>query len=294
MKRIVLVRPSGPRNAGMVVRAAANFGPCEVFLVAPERPSLLVHPDFEQMSHGVERARERCTIVATLAEALAETTWSVGFTARSREKRVRTDWRRAREELCSRANDPVERVALVFGNEVTGMTKEEAASCGDLVHIATRAEHTSLNLALAAGIVLSDLFVEPGYRKRERNEKPISGEAREFLKACMKHVFGDKVARTAAARRDILSSIDRVLSRAPLEDRDARAWHLVLRALGNELTPKDLGIELAPKRGRRKEALRRAARRGKAADVKAFEKRRGERSMGFESFVKTLRQRGKL
>src|SRR3989442_13947890 len=126
MKRIVLVRPSGPRNAGMVVRAAANFGPCEVFLVAPERPSLLVHPDFEQMSHGVERARERCTIVATLAEALAETTWSVGFTARSREKRVRTDWRRAREELCARANDPAERVALVFGNEVTGMTKEEA------------------------------------------------------------------------------------------------------------------------------------------------------------------------
>ena len=65
MKRVVLVRPSGPRNVGMILRAAANFGPCEVVLVAPERPSLLFHPDFEQMSHGVDRPRERCTIVAT-------------------------------------------------------------------------------------------------------------------------------------------------------------------------------------------------------------------------------------
>lgn len=255
MKRIVLVRPSGPRNVGMIVRAAANFGPCEIVLVAPEKRSLLVHPDFEQMSHGVEGARERCRVVATLEEALGDATHSVGFTARSRDRRPRIDWRSAREDLVLRANEPAETVALVFGNEITGFTREEAALCADLVHIATTAEHTSLNLAVAVGVVLAGLFVEKGFRKREKNRKSLSGEGREFLAASMKHVFGGKIARTAAARRDIVAMIDRQISRAPLEDRDARAWHLVLRALGNDLNPKNLGLALHERRGRRLRAL---------------------------------------
>jgi len=261
MKRIVLVRPSGPRNVGMILRVAANFGPCEVFLVAPERPSLLLHPDFEQMSHGVERARERCAIVATLAEALADATHSIGFSARARDRRARSDWRSVRETLVDRANDPAERIALVFGNEVTGFLKGEAAQCAELVHIATTAEHTSLNLSAAVAIVLSDLFAEHGFKKRERNRKPLSGEGRAFLGAAMKHVLADRVARTPSAREDIQAMIDRFVARAPLEDRDARAWHLALRALGSRLTPKELGIELHAKRGRRKEALGKAAGR---------------------------------
>lgn len=259
MKRVVLVRPAGPRNVGMVVRAAANFGPCEIVLVAPERPSVLLHPDFEQMSHGVPDARGRCRVVATLAEALADATGSVGFTARSREKRARSDWRAAQEELRLRANDAGEMVALVFGNEETGFVKEEAAQCAELVHIATRAEHTSLNLAIAVGVVLSDLFVEKGFRKRERHRKALSGEGREFLKASLRDVLAGKIARGPAARRDVLAMIERVFSRAPLEDRDARAWHLVLRALGNERTPREFGIELSGKRARRKQAVEDAA-----------------------------------
>src|SRR4029079_3426686 len=110
MKRIVLVRPSGPRNVGMILRAAANFGPCEVVLVAPERPSLLLHPDFEQMSHGVESPRELYRIVATLEEALADATHSIGFTARARDRRNRVDWRGDRERLAARGEQPAQAV----------------------------------------------------------------------------------------------------------------------------------------------------------------------------------------
>ena len=116
MKRLVLVRTAGPRNAGSVLRAAANFGPCEVFLVAPERPSILVHPDFEQMAHGVPAAHTRVRVVTNLEEALADCTGSVGFTARKRDHRELVDWRDARGPLTMRASDPGERIALVFGN----------------------------------------------------------------------------------------------------------------------------------------------------------------------------------
>ena len=53
MRKFVLVRPEGPRNVGMVLRTATNFGSINVVLVDPRRPSMLKHPDFEQMSHGV-------------------------------------------------------------------------------------------------------------------------------------------------------------------------------------------------------------------------------------------------
>jgi TrmH family RNA methyltransferase len=261
LKRVVLVRPSGPRNVGMIVRVVANFGPCEIRLVAPERPSLLIHPEFEQMAHGVPDMRARCVVVASLADALADCTKSVGFTARSRGQRRREDWRTVQEQCSAAANDPSERLALVFGNEITGLESEETALLQELVHIATSPEHTSLNLAMCVGIVLSDLYTAPRLKKRERPPKALSGEGREYLKANLKLAFGDKVALTPKARADILDSIERVFSRAPLEDRDARAWHLMARALGSDLTPKELGITLHEKRGRHRKAQENARRK---------------------------------
>jgi TrmH family RNA methyltransferase len=263
VKRVVLMRPTGPRNVGMVARVCLNFGPSELRIVAPTRASLLVHPDFEQMAHGVREIEALCVIVPDLRTAIEGCTQVVGFSGRTHDDRMRLDWRDYQPQLAERAADEEERVALVFGNEAMGLEKAEAQLCHELVHIRTSAEHTSLNLAMTVGIVLSDLYTDSGHRTRERGFRPIRAEAREYLKANMKHVFGEKVARTPAARRDILSSIERVFSRAAIEDRDARAWHLMLRALGSTLTPVDLGLPPAEPRMRHKFLADRAKAAGK-------------------------------
>jgi TrmH family RNA methyltransferase len=243
MKRVVLVRTAGPRNAGSVLRVAANFGPCEVVLVSPERPSILVHPDFEQMAHGVEDGAARVRVVATLAEALADCTGSVGFTARRRDHRELLDWRAARAQLTRRASAPEERLALVFGNEETGLSAAETAPLEELVRIPTSEEHGSLNLAMAVGIVLATLFHDQPELEsvRHQNAVPLPGADRRFLVQRLKEALGP-IPWTPSARRDVLASIERVFARAPLETRDARAWHLLARALGNEKTPADYGI----------------------------------------------------
>ncbi len=257
-KRIVLVRPNGPRNVGSVLRVAANFGPVEIVLVAPERASLLVHPDFVQMSHGVPGGAERIRVVDTLGEALDGCANTIGFTARAHEHRRRHDWRELRESVREHANDPESELAFVFGNEVRGLETEDVKNLRELAWIATSAEHSSLNLAMAVGIVLSDMFAEPGQKRRERGAKPLSAEARDYLRANVAHTMGDRVAKSKSARTDILASVERLFSRAELEDRDARAWHLMCRALGSELTPQDLGITVHEKRGRhRREQERR-------------------------------------
>jgi len=258
MRKIVLVRPEGPRNVGMVLRTATNFGSVDVVLVAPVRPSMLKHPDFEQMSHGVEEAAGRVRVVDTLVEALDDCTHAVGFTARPRVHRHFADWRVAAPGVSERAATEDQMVALVFGNEVEGLAQAETDLCHELVHIRTTGEHTSINLSMAVGIALFSTFAEQGVRRKAKAHTTLRGDAREFLKARMKSVFAD-IARSDSVRRDIIASIERVISTAPLETRDGRSWHAILRVLGGEARPGDFGlVERQAAGARREEALERA------------------------------------
>jgi len=260
MKRIVLCRTEGPRNLGSVLRAALNFGPAEIVLVAPARPSLLVHPEFEQMAHGAYEARQAIRVVATLPEALAGAAWSVGFTARNRGKRLRDDWREVVPRVQMFGEDPSEVLALVFGSESAGLTGEEVDVCQELAHVRTTGEHTSINLAMTVTLVLWSLYGGQTVYQDERPAKSLPDEGRRFLIERMVETFAGQVAETPAAAESIERSLRRVFSRAPLENRDARAWHLMLRALGSQMSPSELGLEINSKNARREELLRRRKR----------------------------------
>jgi tRNA C32,U32 (ribose-2'-O)-methylase TrmJ len=151
-------------------------------------------------------------------------------------------------------------LALVFGNEVTGLTIAETDLVEQIVHIRTAQEHTSLNLAVCTAVALSSLFTGRKVHQKEPGGKMLNGEGRAFLKTRLKEVFAGKVALTPSAANDIAESIDRVFSRVPLENRDARAWHLMLRALGSEMTPVELGLRPNERDGRRKDAIERRRR----------------------------------
>ncbi len=246
MKRVVLCRPAGPRNVGMILRIVENFGPCELVLVRPERPALLEHPEFLQMSHGVGEALKELRIVDTLTEALSDCTHVVGFTARGRDNLILADWRDSKDEVAARCTTEGEKVALVFGNESAGMDGEEASLCHQLVHIRTSPRHTSLNLAMAVGVVLEPLFGDEVRMPNESGGHPLSGEQREFLKAHLKHILAGEVAKNERVKEEVERMIDRVFSRAPLETRDASTWHQLMRALGSESKPSDFGLNPTP------------------------------------------------
>lgn len=244
MKRVVLCRPSGPRNVGSIARVCANFGPLELVLAAPEKPSLLIHPEFEQMAHGVDLSNGRIRVVGSLREALDGCAWSYGFTARVRDDRVLLDWSEARGAVAERVGED-DLVALVFGNEITGLSGEESNLCAELVRLPTSSEHTSLNLSMAVGVVLFSLFEGKALRTRPTRVAHVKQEAREYLIAHLKDVLGS-AALSKAAREDIEESVERVFRRAVIETRDARAWHAILRALGNHKVPQDYGLPPQP------------------------------------------------
>ena len=244
------------------MRACANFGAADLVLVAPQKASMLVHPEFEQMAHGVQDMREKIRVVATLPEAIAGTTRSVGFTARARGQRKRKDWRVVSSEWRDACADPDQGVALVFGSEESGLTVQETDLLGDLCSLPTAEEHTSLNLALAVGLVLYTLFQGKGVHIREKGPVLAERESAEYLKARLKDVLG-RVALSEEASRDIIASVERIFTRAPIESRDARAWHKILQAIDGDRPPSDLGIAPMSRDARRRRAL--SANRAKQA-----------------------------
>lgn len=230
MIRVLLLRPSGPRNIGLALRAAHNFGPVELGVVAPADPRFDRECDFVEMSHGVRDPSGAVRRFDHLDDALADCAWSVGFTARMRQHRVVETFddacvrglrERAGSEGC---------LALAFGSEMDGFTAEEAGRLAELVRIPTSAPQRSINLGTAVAVVLSRLYREATPAVQSRKTQPLAGRDREILKDHLLQVLPLHISG-ARARAALIESIERVFSQAPLETRDAQAWHKLLREL---------------------------------------------------------------
>jgi TrmH family RNA methyltransferase len=151
---VVLVSPRNPLNIGAVARAMANFGLARLTVVSPfeehwrEARSAVGAPEL------LQNARE----CATLAEALARCTLVVGTgtcTHRKPEQPaillpVLVPW--VAEELARGG-----RIALVFGPEKHGLTRDDLSRCHLLVEIPTDAHQPSMNLGQAVAVCLYEL-----------------------------------------------------------------------------------------------------------------------------------------
>jgi tRNA C32,U32 (ribose-2'-O)-methylase TrmJ len=99
---------------------------------------------------------------------------------------------------------------------------------------------------------------------REKGPVLAGRESAEYLKARLKDVLG-RTALSEEASRDIRASVDRVFTRAPIESRDARAWHKILQAIDGDRHPTDLGVAPMSRDARRRRAL--SANKAKQAGI---------------------------
>ncbi len=165
---VVLVRPEGPLNIGSVARLCGNFG-CRLRLVRPlaDRNS----SDAIKMSHPCQELLRDAPVFSTLAEALRDISLAVATSARISEA-ASAPWlsvSRARL-LLPMAH---ESIALVFGNERTGLAVDEAVHCPRVVRLPTPGPAESLNLSHAVSVTLTlfnaaaegtDVLEDSGFR----------------------------------------------------------------------------------------------------------------------------------
>ncbi|ANQ85212.1 RNA methyltransferase [Azoarcus olearius] len=151
--RIVLSRTSHPGNIGAAARAMKTMGLSQLWLVAPES---FPDPVADARASGADDLLRNARVVGSLAEALAGTVLAAAVTARRRELALpRRDARAAAVELLRFAEQGD--VALVFGNETSGLSNEDVLLCGMPVSIPANPAFSSLNLGAAVQLLCYEM-----------------------------------------------------------------------------------------------------------------------------------------
>ena len=155
---IVLVRPRDPNNIGACARALGNFGLSDLRVVDPYPPVWR-----EAVSAvGVGDILQHAARCETLDEALADAQFSLASTAlKNREIRQEIITLPQLNERLTRQQ--AKRVALVFGNEKSGLSNEDIERCDAVLNIPTAAKQPSINLAQAVILTCYELSRRPDF-----------------------------------------------------------------------------------------------------------------------------------
>ena len=154
--RIVMVNTTHSGNIGAAARAMKNMGLSRLVLVDP---IATIDEDAVQRSSRADDILTNAVIVPTLEDAIADCSFVIGTSARSRH----IPWplltpRQAGAkvaELIPAGND----IALVFGRESRGLTNEELHLCHAHVHIPTDENFSSLNVAQAIQVLCYEMRI---------------------------------------------------------------------------------------------------------------------------------------
>lgn len=149
LPRIVLVSTSHPGNIGSTARAMKTMGLTELYLVNPkEFPAL----NASELAAGADDILAKAVVTTSLKEALVGCHYVYATTARSRsialtEQNPNT----AAQQMAMQSHKG--QVAVVFGNERTGLSNDELMLCQYQIHIPTDEKFSSLNLSQAVQII---------------------------------------------------------------------------------------------------------------------------------------------
>jgi TrmH family RNA methyltransferase len=194
---VVLVSPRNPLNIGAVARAMANFGFMRLSIVAPYEP----HWREARSAVGAPQLLNDAQETASLAEAIRDCSLVLGtgtLTHRKAEQPVAPLDKLA--PVVTESLERGERIAIVFGPEKHGLTREDLSYCHILVEIPTDARQPSMNLGQAAAVCLYDLATRGGPSITE------SGTAEDRLDPASKTPNASKPSPTSA-NLDILSGL---------------------------------------------------------------------------------------
>jgi tRNA/rRNA methyltransferase len=175
--RIVLVSPRNPLNIGAVARAMANFGFEHLAVAAPYAP----HWREARSAVGAPELLLTASESASLAEAVKECTLVIGtgtLTHRKPEQSVilLPSLTPLIEQELARGGH----IALVFGPEKHGLTRDDLSYCHALVEIPTDPRQPSMNLGQAAAVCLYEIgtrSINTGAASTQRNHPTTSSDS---------------------------------------------------------------------------------------------------------------------
>jgi tRNA/rRNA methyltransferase len=245
---VVLVGARNPQNIGAAARAMQDFGFSDLRIVndfaAPFEAAQLEAATSAVAAGGVMQAARRFD---TLAEAIGDCHLVVGTTAIGDRELTQAvlPLQEAAGEMLGELDEREARVALLFGSEKTGLTKEQLSHCSLLLTIpmfapegaaadGKPARHLSMNLGQSVAVCLYEL-TRAGFQGAKelpaRHEAAATADDRERLT----HLLLDVMQATEYARRFPANAAEPVVRQLVQQlgstHREAMTWMGVLRQI---------------------------------------------------------------
>lgn len=221
--RFVLFSTSHPGNIGASARAIRTMGFDRLSLVAPHR---FPDPQATAMAASARSVLDAAQVTADLPTALADCHWVVGASARLRG--VNLPELTPREAAAHAASVVAQggQVAVLFGNERTGLENDQLAKCHATVVIPADPSYSSLNLAQAVQLLAYELRLAlcgaHEHTLNVRTEPLATALHMERFFEHLTQMLEDIDFHKGRSSQTIMRRLRRLFQRIPLEERELR------------------------------------------------------------------------
>ena len=221
----MLVSSRNPLNIGAAARAMSNFGFSHLRVVNPYEKAFRT----ARSAVGAADLLANAEQYTTVAEAVADCTLVVGTTAvRHRAvqhplRRLEYGARRIRKHLGSGP------VAILFGSERYGLSKQDLSYCHWLIRIPTGDQNISMNLGQAVAICLYELIRDGRAAGKSEKQKVATAGDMERITALLADVLSTSSYMLPQRAAETEQRIRRMVRRIKLSAQDVEAWLGILR-----------------------------------------------------------------
>jgi len=231
---IVLVDTKSPANIGSTARCMMNMGLSRLILVQPPKDPT---QEAAKLAVGAGTILAHAEVFSTLKEALVDYALVFG-TSRHKgrlRKNIRTP-RDAAEEIIPLLSR--NKIALVFGNEVNGLTREDLSLCHEIITIPSSDSFPSLNLSHAVMIIAYELFLASKARlAQDAKELASSKTIEDFYQHLQKTLLDIEFLGKNETER-MMFTLRQLFGRSRLSQRDVAVLRGIFSAVDRAASSK--------------------------------------------------------
>ncbi len=191
----VLVRTRNPLNLGAAARALSNFGFLSLRVVNPYDPSF----QEARSAVGASQVLSDAKVFNSVAEAVSDCSLVIGTTAAHNRELQQPLQLLPESSERIRVHAQSGTVAILFGSERVGLSKDDLTHCHTAIRIPTRLEHLSMNLGQAVAVVAYEI-TRISITTHAATPEPAQGRDLERLGAGLKEILDSSEYFTPGAK----------------------------------------------------------------------------------------------
>ena len=231
---IILVEPQLGENIGTTARAMLYFGFENLILVnqRDDWPN-----DYAiKAAAGAIKVIDRAKIFKNLEEALSDFNFAFSTTIRPRDMVKPVNGLEKMAEKTFKKLEMHQKIAFIFGREKSGLTNHQISLTDEIIEIPTNKDFSSLNLAQAVILIVSELNrMEVSYFKDEMvipdsfpaNKKDIIS----FLNHMERALDESGFLKPKEKKPTMMMNIRNIFNRSNLTDQEVKTLRCIITAL---------------------------------------------------------------